>query len=424
MAATTARTRPFYGWRVVAAAFVLAAFGWGLGFYGPPVFLGVVGATRGWPVALVSTAVTAQFLIGAVAGANLPRIHRRFGVPAVTKAGALALAVGVCGWALASAPWQLFVAAALGGAGWGAMSAVAVNAIVSPWFVRGRPAALAMAYNGGSIGGVVFSPLWVGAIDTLGFPIAAAAIGAAMVLTMWVLADLLFARTPRQMGLTPDGDASDAPGASVTWPPAKPCPGSLLWRDARFQTLAVGMALGLFAQIGLVAHLFSLLTPALGAQQAGLAMGLATALAIAGRALAGWVISPGVDRRVVASASYAAQMTGSIMFIAAAGTSVPLLLFGIALFGIGFGNATSLPPLIAQVEFVDDDVPRVVALVVALAQGTYAFAPAAFGLIRAFAPPATGAAAGAAPGLFLAAALVQALAIAAFLAGRRTIARS
>jgi hypothetical protein len=69
-------------------------------------------------------------------------------------------------------------------------------------------------------------------------------------------------------------------------------------------------------------------------------------------------------------------------------------------------------------------VPRAVALVVALAQGTYAFAPAAFGLIRAFAPPATGAAAGAAPSLFLAAALVQALAIAAFLAGRRTIAQS
>jgi len=29
----------FYGWRVVAAAFVLAIFGWGIGFYGPPVFL-------------------------------------------------------------------------------------------------------------------------------------------------------------------------------------------------------------------------------------------------------------------------------------------------------------------------------------------------------------------------------------------------
>ncbi|MGE5269027.1 MAG: MFS transporter [Thiohalocapsa sp.] len=422
MATTLTLTGIFYGWRIVAAAFVLALFGWGLGFYGPPVFLGVVGATRGWPLPLVSAAVTTQFLIGAVVGANLPGNYQRFGVATVTKAGAVSLAAGVCGWAMATAPWQLFVAALLGGAGWGAMSAVAVNAIVSPWFVRARPAALAMAYNGGSIGGVVFSPLWVAAIGALGFPTAAAAIGAVMVLTMWLLADRLFSRTPCQMGLPPDGDARGAPAISVASPAAKPLPGSLLWRDRKFQTLAIGMALGLFAQIGLVAHLFSLLTPALGAQRAGLAMGAATALAIAGRALVGWVMPAGADRRLVASASYAAQMTGSLVLIAAAGTSVPLLLLGIALFGIGFGNATSLPPLIAQVEFVEDDVSRVVALIVAIAQGAYAFAPAAFGLIRTLVPQATGAAAGAAPGLFLAAALVQGLAIVAFLGGRRTIA--
>jgi MFS family permease len=417
------RTKTFFGWRVVAAAFVLAMFGWGMGFYGPPVFLSVVSASKGWPVALVSTAVTAQFLIGAVAGANLPRIYQRFGVTTVTKAGALSLALGVCGWALASAPWQLFVAALLAGAGWGAMSAVALNIIVSPWFVRGRPGALAMAYNGGSVGGVVFSPLWVASIDALGFPIAAVAIGAVMVITMWLLAALIFARSPRQMGLTPDGDAPSAAAAPFVQTAARPCPGSLLWRNRRFQTLAAGMAFGLFAQIGLVAHLFSLLTPALGAQLAGLAMGLATALAIAGRSIVGWLMPLGADRRLVASASYAAQLAGSIAFIAAAGTSVPLLMFGIVLFGIGFGNATSLPPLIAQIEFVEDDVQRAVALIVGIAQGAYAFAPAAFGLIRTFVPPAPGASAGAAPTLFIAAALVQALAIAAFLAGRRAIAR-
>ena len=46
------------------------------------------------------------------------------------------------------------------------------------------------------------------------------------------------------------------------------------------------------------------------------------------------------------------------------------------LFGAGIGNTTSLPPLIAQVEFVTEDVARVIALIVAVAQGTYAFAPA------------------------------------------------
>lgn len=419
MASTTRSSGTFYGWRVVGAAFVLAVFGWGMGFYGPPVFLSVVRETRGWPLILISTAVTVHFLVGAVAGASLPVFYRRFGAPAVTKAGAVSMAAGVLGWAVAAAPWQLFVASVLSGAGWGAMSAAAVNALVSPWFVRARPAALAMAYNGGSIGGVIFSPLWVAAIGALGFPAAAAAISLCMALVLWVLADLVFSRTPQGMGLAPDGDAPGMPRASVTSAAARPLPGALLWRDRRFQTLAAGMTFGLFAQIGLVAHLFSLLALALGAQQAGLAMGLATALAIAGRTVVGWVMPIGADRRLVACAGYALQLAGSVVLIAAAGTSVPLLLLGVVLFGLGFGNSTSLPPLIAQVEFVPEDVPRVVSLIVGIAQGTYAFAPATFGLIRDLAPQATDAVAGAAPGLFAAAALAQGLAIAAFLAGRR-----
>ena len=146
----TGRRRVFYGWRVVSAAFVLAVFGWGMGFYGPPVFLSVVREARGWPLTLVSTAVTVHFLIGAVTGPLLPASHRRFGAAKVTKAGALCLAAGVFGWATATAPWQLLVASVLSGTGWGAMSAAAVNAIVSPWFVRSRPAALAWRTTAGA----------------------------------------------------------------------------------------------------------------------------------------------------------------------------------------------------------------------------------------------------------------------------------
>jgi hypothetical protein len=221
------------------------------------------------------------------------------------------------------------------------------------------------------------------------------------------------------MGLAPDGKAPGALPIPLTRAVANPRSVLLLWDDIAFLTLAAGMALGLFAQIGLVAHLFSLMTPVLGAQQAGVAMGLATALAIAGRTLVGWIIPLGVDRRLVACASCAVQMTGSMAFIAAAGSSIPLLWLGIALFGIGFGNSTSLPPLIAQVEFVDEDVPRVVALIVAISQGAYAFAPATFGVIRSFTLHAEGVSSGAAPHLFAAAALVQGFAIAAFAAGRR-----
>ena len=97
---------------------------------------------------------------------------------------------------------------------------------------------------------------------------------------------------------------------------------------------------------------------------------------------------------------------------------MPLLLLGVLLFGLGIGNATSLPPLIAQVEFVKDDVPRVVALIVAIGQAMYAFAPAVFGFVREFVSVWNGGA------VFAVAALVQALSIGALLIGRHASAKS
>jgi MFS family permease len=404
----------FFGWRVTWAAFIVAVFGWGLGFYGPPVYLYAVQAQRGWSLELVSTAVTAHYLIGAAFVANLPALHRRFGLPTVTAAGAACLALGLLGWALARAPAQLFLATVLSGAGWAATGPAAINAMVSPWFQRRRPAALSFAYNGASVGGIVFSPLLVAAIAALGFPGAAAAIGLVLVATLWFLSRRYLARTPEQMGLAPDGDgagpiASGSPAAA-----ARPLPGRALWRDWRFVTLAAGMTIGLFAQVGLIAHLFSLLVPPLGAQLAGVAAGFATFCAIAGRTLVGWLLPPGADRRLVAAGNYAVQMGGCAAFLLAGGTDVTLMLAGVLLIGAGIGNTTSLPPLIAQVEFAKADVARVVALITATSQATYAFAPAAFGLLRTVGD------AEAAPLLFAAAIAVQLVAAGCYLVGRST----
>src|SRR5262249_36022442 len=198
---------------------------------------------------------------------------------------------------------------------------------------------------------------------------------------------------------------------------ARPLPGPLLWRDTRFRTLAAGMALGLFSQIGLLAHLFSLLAPRLGEQLAGIAIGLATGAAVAGRTLMGSLMPVGADRRLYGCVSYVVQMAGSLVLLGATGQSPVLLIIGVVLFGAGIGNATSLPPLIAQSEFAKEDLGRAVALIVATSQAAYAFAPAAFGLLREAAGSAISTP-GAAPYLFIAAALLQAAAIAAFLIGR------
>src|SRR6185369_3768220 len=239
--------------------------GWGVCFYGPPVLLYAIHASRGWPLALISGAVTLHFLFGALVVANLRACYRRWGLPAVTRAGALAAALGIFGWCAAEQPWQLFAATLLSGAGWAATGGAAINAMVSPWFARRRPAAIA----------------W------LGLPGAAAALGTIMVVTLWLLAGRYFAKGPGELGLRVDGSV-EFPAAPMKGPATRssttpaPARGSI-WRDWRFRTLAAGMSLGLFAQIGLIAHLFSLIVPVLGTTGAGLAMGGATAAAIAGR---------------------------------------------------------------------------------------------------------------------------------------------
>ena len=77
--------------------------------------------------------------------------------------------------------------------------------------------------------------------------------------------------------------------------------------------------------------------------------------------------------------------------------------------------------LIAQVEFPESRVSRVVALTVAVSQAAYAFAPAAFGLVREFVPNGVSMASSAAPSLFVAAAFAQGLAICVLLLGRNPL---
>lgn len=390
---------PCPGRAIVRAAFVLALFGWGVGFYGPPVFLHAALARTGWPLTLVSAALSCHFLCGAGVAACLPAIHRRCGIPATTVAGAVLLAAGVLGWSAAAEPWQLFVAAMCSGAGWVPMGAAGIHAIVAPWFAEGRPLALAKAYNGASVGGMVFVPLWAVLIERAGFPAAAMLVGLAMVCVVLSIAS-------RELACVPAGQV----------PARAAVPGrSALWRDRGFLTLAAAMALGLFAQTGLLSQLFSLLATGLGTRQAGWAVAMATACGMAGRLAMAWWLVRGVDRRRAAAASYTVQAAGTLLLGWAGMEQTALLLCGVVLFGLGIGNATSLPPLIAQAEFGPAEVPRVVARSVALSQALYAFAPVLLAGLLVGGPHAALPAAPTSGGFFLVLALLQILAALAVL---------
>jgi MFS family permease len=393
-AAAVTSTADRDGWRVVWVAFVVAVFGWGIGFYGPAVYLPTLHQTRGWSISTISSAITAHYLLSAALIAWLPEAYRRFGVGRITFAGAILAGLGAIAWANVQQPWQLVPAVTVSGAGWAATSGAALNAIVAPWFDRDRPKAMSMAFNGASVGGILFAPLWTGLISVLGLAQAALILGIAMPAIVCPLVWMFLRRAP--------------PGVPASAQSARPTPRAQLFRQPRFVTISFAFALGLFAQIGLVAHLIARLAPGFGSGPAALAISVITLCAVFGRSLLGWLLGQR-DRRIAGAASILMQAVGSLFL--AFGSGIAPLAAGCILFGLGVGNLTSLPPLIAQREFRSADVGTVVALVIAINQAVFAFAPVIFGWLHDFTASYVAA--------FLVAAGVQVAAAAVLALGRR-----
>jgi predicted MFS family arabinose efflux permease len=381
-----------HAWSVVWAAFVVAMFGWGVGFYGPGVYLAALHRSRHWPIAAISLAITAHFLVSAILIVALPQAYRRFGAGSVTMGGALCTAAGAIAWTSAPQIWLLVPALLLSGAGWSAMSGAALNLIVAPWFEKDRPKAISMAFNGASVGGLLFTPLWTLLIAHNGLAAAGLAVAVATLAVICPLAWIVLRSTS---------------GSAVS-KHEPPSPHRTLLAQSRFLTMSAAFALGLFVQIGLFAHLIARLEPAFGATIAALAISLATLCAVLGRTLMGWLLGTH-DGRLAAAANLLMQAVGSLLL--AFGEGMAPLALGCVLFGLGVGNLTSLPPLIAQHEYRPADVGAVVAMVTAINQAVFAFAPAIFGGMRDMT--------GAYVEVFLAGAVLQTVAAGIVVAGRR-----
>jgi MFS family permease len=352
-----------HGSRVVWTAFVVAVFGFGVGFYGPGIYLVALHRSHGWPIATISLAITAHFLAGALLITVLPDVHRRFGARATTVSGAVLAAAGAIAWTNAQEVWQLVPALLLSGAGWSAMSGAALNLIVSPWFERDRVWAISTAFNGASIGGLLFAPLWTALVAHAGLQAAGVMVALATVAIVCPLAWSVLRRAP----------------AAIASKHAPPTTRRALLGQPGFLTLSAAFALGMFVQIGLFAHLIARLEPAFGSTIAAFAISLATLCAVLGRSLMGRLLGEH-DRRFAAAANFLVQALGTLLL--ALGDGIAPLALGCVLFGLGVGNLTSLPPLIAQREFRPADVGTVVALVTAINQAIFAFAPAIFGGVR------------------------------------------
>ena len=273
----------FYGWSIVAIAFVTMGVGvnarTAFSLFFPPIL-----DEFGWPRGLTAGAFSFGFLVSAVLGPILGRLMDRRGPRAVMLLG-VALAGSGLGLApLVTAPWHLYLTlGVLVGGGTVCLGYTGHALFLPNWFVRRRGLATGVAFSGVGVGAVVILPWLQRLIAGSGWRTACLAMAGLVVVTLAPL-NLLARRRPEDMGLLPDGDPRSAAAgrdgshganvvdhawASTDWTLA------LAMRTARFWWVAVGFAGGLFAWYAIQVHQTKYLTeigfaPAVAASALGL----------------------------------------------------------------------------------------------------------------------------------------------------------
>ena len=133
---------------VLAAAFLVALFGFGLGFYGPGIYLVALKARHGWSIAELSSIITTYYVLGAsFLFCGVGSLFELYGARKVLIVGIVALGIGLVFLTWIARLWQAYMAFALMSVGWATMSGAAINIVVAPWFERRRGLALSWALN-------------------------------------------------------------------------------------------------------------------------------------------------------------------------------------------------------------------------------------------------------------------------------------
>jgi len=358
------------GWRIVAVCFLVATFGWGLGFYGQSVYLAELHRLHGWPASLISSATTFFYLSGAIIIVFVSEAMRRAGPRNCLLAGVSAMAVAAISIGQVREPWQLYAANAVLAFGWAGTSLAIITNTLSLWFDQKRGMAISLALNGASFGGIVGVPLLVAAISAFGFSGAMNSAAIALV-ALAVPAILIFVKRP------PISSAAAVAAAAVA-PPARQIRARAL-RDVAFLTVSIAFALVLFAQVGFIVHLIAFLDPVVGRQNAAIAVALLTAMAMAGRILFSTVIDR-LNQRLASAISFISQAAALAIIINSHNEMA--LMAACAVFGFSVGNLITLPSLIVQREFDPRSFGVLISLITAINQVTYAFGPGVIGLLR------------------------------------------
>lgn len=342
--------RMFYGWKVVYALCLVTTCTSGLIFYNLSVLLDAFVAERGFPVGLSSTATGAFFIAagiaGLVAGYLIDRIDAR--VIIIVSACLGVLALGSIG--LLREPWQLFLFHVVFGCSYGGVGLVPTSTIVARWFKARRPQALAVAFTGFSIGGILITPLAALLIRQSGLAGAAPWLATALFLGIVPVTALVVRSSPPSMGLE-GGGASLLAVSGIRFSEAI--------RSRFFFGATAAFTCAFAAQLGAIAHLYRLVNGRADSGAAALAVASVAAASLAGRLVGGWFLAI-VPARVFSLGLMIVQTISLAILAHAMSTSV--ILIGAVLFGVGMGNILMLQQLLMAEAFGTRDYGRIYAL--------------------------------------------------------------
>ncbi len=327
----------FYGWRIVAALFVILMFSSGLGFYNHAIILQALSRESGFPIEMASFAVSLFFLVSGLTGLAIAPLLELTDVRYVITAGAVLASVclGVVGHV--EGTMQLLIVYSLFGVGFCASGLLPATTLVARWFETDRARALSFSSTGLSVGGITLTPLSATLIEQYSLGNAGIGLGFIYFLGVVPVTWLVLRSSPADLGIRPHGRSADA-GQIVD--------GFTLGQAVKhpfFWGLSFAYIFVMLAQVGGIAHHYGVLTERLHPGEASVGIAVLPLFSVMGR-LAGGIVLGHFSTRWFTLCMMCCQ--ASSLLLIAIGDTVFTLYAGLALFGVSVGNLLMLQPLI------------------------------------------------------------------------------
>lgn len=196
----------FFGWRIVAASFLVTFTIYGVSIYAFIVLIQALAAQHGWTTTETGGLVSAMWLAAPLALLAGP-LAQRFNPWRLITIGVALQALTVVAMVAVDQLWQIYLLRFVMGVG-KVLAIIGLPMLVARWFSIRFATAMAVVWAGGSAGGLVLSPVMDSLIVSFGWQRGALIIAAGVVICL--VAILLIAKGPRgpeELGQERDGIA-------------------------------------------------------------------------------------------------------------------------------------------------------------------------------------------------------------------------